>query len=101
MASANKITLEIIVNGTQTTVDTNINAPLQVVAQHALNQTHQEGKPLAEWQLCDSAGTFLDLTRTVESYGFASGTTLYLQPKVGVNGGRVGAVLSARLRAMF
>jgi hypothetical protein len=100
MASANKITLDVIVNGTPTAVEANIKAPLQVVAQQALNQTHQQGKPLSEWQLCDTAGTVLDLSRTVESYGFASGTTLYLQPKVGVNGGHGRVALHALWRVM-
>ena len=80
------ITLRIIVNSTPTDVEANPNQQLHVVAQHALNQTNQQGRPLSEWELRDSNGNVLDLGRTVESYGLSSGTTLYLQPTVGVQG---------------
>ena len=64
----------------------NPEAPLQVVAQHALNQTHNQSRQLSEWELRDAQGASLDLSRTVESYGFTNDTLLYLQPRVGVNG---------------
>lgn len=88
MPNSHRETLRIIVNGTPTDVEANVNQPLHVVAQHALNQTQQQGRPLSEWELRDSTGNVLDLNRTVESYGLVSGATLYLQPTVGVNGVR-------------
>ena len=86
MASPHKLSLRVIVNGTDTEVDANENAPLQVVAQHALNQTHQESRPLSEWELRDESGNLLELDRTVSSYSFTPQAVLYLQPRVGVNG---------------
>lgn len=88
------ITLQIYVNGTPTNVQANLNQPLHVVAQHALNQTQQQARQLSEWELRDANGNVLDLNRTVESYGLISGAVLYLQPTVGVQGetGRTGAL---------
>jgi hypothetical protein len=82
----NKIHLRVIVSGAETVVEANLNAPLQTVAQHALNQTEQQGRPLPEWEVRDANGAILDLTRKVETFGFDSSTVLYLQPKVGVAG---------------
>lgn len=91
MAQAHKITIRVIVNGTPTDVEANTHQPLRVVAEHALIQTHQQGRPLAEWELRDGAGNVLDLNRAVESYGIASGATLFLQPTVGVAGASCGS----------
>ena len=86
MPSSNKITLNVVVNGTEALVQANVNEPLHVVAQRALNETHNSGRPLAEWELKDGSGRVLDLNAQVSSFQFAESTTLYLQPTVGVNG---------------
>ena len=86
MAQSHRITLRVIVNGTPTEVEANTSQPLRVVAEHALVQAHQQGRPLAEWELRDGSGNVLDLNRTIESYGLTSGATLFLQPTVGVAG---------------
>jgi Protein of Unknown function (DUF2604) len=87
MTSPNKIQLVVVVNGVETPVEANTNAPLRTVAQHALNATGNSGRPLSDWELKSDAGVPLDLDRTVGSFGFASLTVLYLTVSVGVNGG--------------
>ena len=82
----NKISLVVVVNGAETTVEANINAPIQVVAQHALNSTGDHARPLSEWELKDDQGRTLDLSRKVKDFGFADGAVLYLTLAVGVNG---------------
>lgn len=86
MPSSNKIAIKVVVNGTETLVQANLNEPLHVVAQHALNQTHNGGRPLSEWELKDASGHVLDLSQKVSGFQFAENTILYLQPTVGVNG---------------
>lgn len=86
MPSSNKIAIKVVVNGTETLVQANLNEPLHVTAQHALNETHNSGRPLSEWELKDANGRVLDLNQKVSSFQFAEDTTLYLQPTVGVNG---------------
>jgi hypothetical protein len=84
--SPNKIQIVVVVNGVETTVDANLNAPLQTVAQHALNETGHQGRPLSDWEFKDAHGNPLDLQRKVGDFHFASGVILYLTLTVGVNG---------------
>jgi hypothetical protein len=78
--------LIVVVNGVETVVDANLNAPLQAVAQHALNASGNHGRPLADWELKDARGQLLALDRAVSSFDFAPSTVLYLTLSVGVNG---------------
>ena len=82
----NKISLRVVVNGAETIVSANVNAPLQTVAQHALNQTGNQGRPLADWQLKDASGNILDVGQKVGDLGLAGGALLYLTLGVGANG---------------
>ena len=86
MTSQNKTQLVVVVNGVETMVDANLNAPLRTVAQHALNASGNSGRPLEDWELKDEQGRSLDLGRSVGSFNFAAGTLLYLTLSVGVNG---------------
>jgi hypothetical protein len=86
MSNTNKVSLVIVVNGDETEVEANLNAPLHTVAQHALNDSGNQGRPLSDWEFKNEAGQLLDLNRKVGDFGFAPGTVLYLTLLVGVNG---------------
>jgi hypothetical protein len=88
MSSDHTVSLTVVVNGVQTTIDANVNAPLRVVAEHALSRTQNTGRPLSDWEFKDADGRPLDLSRKVSDYHFAGGAVLYLTPTVGVNGAR-------------
>lgn len=82
----NKIDVEIVVNGTPTTVEANVNAPLHTVIGKALEQTSNTGQPQENWDLKDESGNMLDLNKKVGGYNFAADITLYLSLKAGVGG---------------
>jgi hypothetical protein len=86
MSKPNSVSLHIVVSGTETEIDANENVPIRSIIERALAQTHNQGRDVAEWELRDANGQLFEPGRTVESYSLASGTLLYLQPKVGVNG---------------
>ena len=86
MSSKNKVQLAVVVNGVETLVEANLNAPLRTVAEHALQASGNTGRPLADWEFKDERGEPLALDRTVGSYNFAENTVLYLTLSVGVNG---------------
>jgi hypothetical protein len=80
------VLLMVIVNGQSTEVAANINAPLQAVIVHALNQTGNQGQPPDQWELRDGAGQILDPKKKVADYGFQAGTRLFLNLNAGVGG---------------
>lgn len=82
----NKVSLVVVVNTEDVPLEGNVNAPLQVVAQHALNQSGSRDRQLADFDLKDGNGTVLDLSRKLGDYGFAAGTKLFLSLRVGVQG---------------
>jgi hypothetical protein len=86
MTSKNKTQLVVVVNGVETVVEANLNAPLRTVAQHALNASGNQGRPLADWELKDERGQLLDLDRPISTFTFAANAVLYLTLSVGVNG---------------
>lgn len=81
-----KIDLTVIVNGTPTVVEANPKQKLQVIAQKALNQTGNTGRPLSDWTLKTRDGQVLDLDHTVESYGLVDGSQLVMSLQAGVGG---------------
>ena len=83
----NKIRLIVVVNTEDVAVDANIHAPLQTVAQHALNNSESKDRPLSDIDFKSPTGTPLDLGKKVEEYQFVSGTKLFLSLKVGIQGG--------------
>lgn len=86
MTSKNKTQLVVVVNGVETVVEANLNAPLRTVAQHALSASGNQGRPLADWEFKDEQGQLLDLDRPVSTFNFAANAVLYLTLSVGVNG---------------
>jgi len=81
-----KLTLEIVVNGTPTQVESNPEAPLLTVVPIALQQTNNVGQPPDNWELRDSSGNLLDLHAKIESFGFGAGVRLFLNLKAGIGG---------------
>jgi hypothetical protein len=86
MSLSHNIQLLVVVNGTETHIVANVNAPMRTVAEHALEQTEHRGRPLSDWELKDNNGRTLDLSRKVGEFRFGSNVILYLTLCVGVNG---------------
>lgn len=85
---ASKVSLTIVVNGQPTTLDVNEEEPLGALIPRALQQTGNTGQPPDQWELRDAAGEILDPGRKVKSFGFAPGTTLFLNLRAGIGGFR-------------
>lgn len=100
MSTTEKIQLVVVVNGVETLVEAAPNAPLRTVAQHALNASGNQGRPLSDWELKDETGQLLDLERAVNSFNFAASAVLYLTLSVGVNGIRAAAEVRQQLRSV-
>jgi hypothetical protein len=81
-----KINITVVVNGQPTSVDANVHAPLKTIIPKALQQTGNVGQPPDQWELRDSAGELLDLTKKIEDFHFTPGVTLFLNLKAGVGG---------------
>lgn len=77
----------IVINGGGIDIPATPHSLLRTVAQDALQKTGNDaGRPIEEWELKDKDGVLLDMSLTVEHYGFASGVKLYLAPQVGAGG---------------
>tara|TARA_B100000609_G_C16980564_1_gene313596 strand:- start:118 stop:411 length:294 start_codon:yes stop_codon:yes gene_type:complete len=81
----NKIDLLIIVNGTPTTVEANVNAPLKTAVEKALSDTGNTGRPITDWQLKWN-DQVLDLDKKIKEFEFPEGAELFLSLKAGVGG---------------
>jgi len=84
--SGNQIEITVIVNGQPVEEKANVNAPLRTVVEHALQKSGNSGQPPENWELRDSAGQVLDLSRKAEDYGIVAGAKLFLNLKAGVGG---------------
>ncbi len=84
--ATDRVDLVIVVNGEATTIDAQESEELRAVVELALTRTHNEGRPLDEWELRDSSGAILDLNRKVGSFDFRPGTTLFLSVRAGIGG---------------
>ena len=83
-----KVSLTIVVNGQPTEIDANPEQPLGSIVGRALGQTGNAGQPPDNWELRDKGGALLDLSARIGSFGFANGTTLFLNLKAGIGGDR-------------
>ncbi|WPU94756.1 DUF2604 domain-containing protein [Mucilaginibacter sabulilitoris] len=81
-----KISITVIVSGTATTIEANPKQKMQVIAQKALEQTGNTGRPLSDWTLKTRDGAILDLNKTVEDYGLVDGAQLVMSLAAGVGG---------------
>jgi Protein of Unknown function (DUF2604) len=82
----NKIDITVIVNGTPTQVEANLNAPLKTVIPKALEQTANTGQPVENWELRDARGIELPLETKIRDLNFEPGVQLFLNLKAGVGG---------------
>lgn len=82
----NEIHLTVVVNGTSTDVEANVNAPLHTIISEALRETGNTGQPQENWRILDQPGNQLDPNRKIEEYHFIGGTRLFLSLKEGVGG---------------
>jgi hypothetical protein len=82
----NKISIVVVVNTEDVSVEANVNQPLRVVAQKALKDSESKDRPLSDLDLKDANGTKLDLDAKVGEAGVRDGAKLYLSLRVGVTG---------------
>ena len=80
-----KVAIAVIVNGRETTVDTNVNAVLISVVAKALEQTVNEVQPKENWELRGPSGK-IDLKLKVSDLNLPADVKLFLDPKVGITG---------------
>jgi hypothetical protein len=80
------INLTIVVNGTPTKIEADVESPLGSVIPKALEQTGNEGQPPGNWELKDAKGVVLDITKTIQEFHFPCDTTLFLSLKAGIGG---------------
>jgi hypothetical protein len=76
----------VVVNGQPTEVEAQGNAPLGTIIPVALAHTGNVGQPPENWELRDRAGTLLDTTAKISSFGFTEEVRLFLNLKAGVGG---------------
>lgn len=82
----NLISLTFIVNGTETIVEkVNVNQPLHVSVQKALEQTGNTGRSISEWQVIFNDQT-LDSNKKVEDFNFPENAVIFLSLKAGQGG---------------
>ena len=82
----NKITLTVIVSGTPTTVNANPNQKMKVIAEKALEQTGNIGRPLTDWTLKTKEGLAIDLDKRGEEYDLKDFDQLVMSLEAGVGG---------------
>ena len=83
-----KISLTVIVSGTGTVVEANPKQKIRVIAEKALQETGNTGRPLSDWTVKTRHGDVLDLDKTVEDYGFKDGDQIVMSLQAGVGGCR-------------
>lgn len=82
----NLISLTFIVNGTETIVEkVNVNQPLHVSVQKALDQTGNTARLIGDWQVIYNDRT-LDTNKKVEDYNFPKSAVIFLSLKAGQGG---------------
>lgn len=85
MANDNKIRLIFIINGEESQQTVNGNPPLQVGVQHALKETGNN-RDVSEWEVRNSSGALLDISRSAAQLGLNDGDRLMLSLRVGAGG---------------
>lgn len=83
----NKVSLEVIVNGSPTQVEANINQPLHAIKGKALDQTgNAAGQPPENWEFRDAPGAVIDESKKIGELGLTDGSRVFLNLKAGVGG---------------
>ena len=84
--SRNLEKLVIVVNGVSYDVTANVEAPVLVVIEKALDESGNKGQPPQNWELRDATGHLLDPHKKLEDYHLPDGAKLFLSLKAGVGG---------------
>lgn len=86
--AAHTITIMFIVGGEEVPVEANVEAPLQVARDLALEKSHNTGRPFADWQVFTELGLLLasesPVATIVDDFRAARCARLLLSPKAGV-----------------
>ena len=82
----NRVMLTVVVSGTPTEVETNLNATLSEVAKKAINQVGSKEKDLDKWKLTDSNKNELSFDQKVGEAGLQNGSTVFLDQRAGITG---------------
>jgi len=82
----NHVTLTVVVNTVPTAVEANIHWKMRTVMERAFEQSGTTGRDPSQWEFKDANGALINLERTVQSYGFTDGTTLFLTLAAGISG---------------
>jgi len=81
-----RITLIFIINSKEYAEEVNINQPLHVSAQKALNASKNDTRDIKQWTLQTEAGENLNIDNKVEDYNLEDGAKLFLTPGAGIGG---------------
>lgn len=84
--SSNQLTLVFIVNGVETAIVSNVNAPLRAAVERALGDTGNTGRDIGDWEVRDVGGVALEVSRKIEDLGLADGARVFLSLRVGAGG---------------
>lgn len=82
-----KITLEVVVNGSPTPVEANVNQPLRGIKEKALDKSgNSAGQPPENWEFRDAPGAVIDESRKIGELGLTEGSRVFLNLRAGVGG---------------
>ena len=85
MASDKKVSVVVVVNTEDVTLEANVNEPVRVVAEKALKMSESGDHKLSDFELKDANGRTLDPNEKL-SVALAAGAKLFLTLPVGVTG---------------
>lgn len=84
--SEHEIDIAVIVNGQPVAERVHEKTLLRDVVKRALDKSGNSGQPIENWELRDSSGQLLDLSKTIGQVGTVNGAKLFLNLKAGVGG---------------
>lgn len=87
MSPEQRITLQIVINGTPYPLPFNSHEKLHAVIASALAQTGNSGRPPADWIAKDDAGHTLDQNKSLADLGLHDGSRVFLSLGSGSGGG--------------
>ncbi len=85
--SGNRITLQIVINGTPYPLAFNSHEKLSAVIESALGQTGNGGRPASDWIAKDEGGATLDQQKSLGDLGLKDGSRVFLSLGSGTGGG--------------
>ncbi len=86
MSPAEHLDLVIVVSGVPEPVRINGHEPLENAVRKALQESGNQGRSPADWELRTEDGTLLDQNARADAVGLHEGQTLFLNPRAGAGG---------------